>query len=136
MQNPYRICRHERIHIIVQVKISCDANALHVDANANVYACDVNVCSWNVWCKNPCRICKYEGSHMMVQLKISCFTNVFQEDAHASLMLVMQEFAPTCLMSTPYRICRCECSHMMVQMKTSCFANVFQEKNICKFICS
>ena len=27
---------------------SCYANVLHVDANANVYACDVNVCSWNV----------------------------------------------------------------------------------------
>ena len=27
---------------------SCYANVLHADANANVYACDVNVCSWNV----------------------------------------------------------------------------------------
>ena len=33
-----------------EIFYSCDANALHVDANANVYVyvCDVNVCSWNV----------------------------------------------------------------------------------------
>ena len=31
---------------------SCFAN-VHADANANVYACDVNVCTWNVYCKNP-----------------------------------------------------------------------------------
>ena len=83
--------------------------------------------------QNPYWICKYEGSHMMVQLKISCFANVFQENAHASLMLVMQEFAPTCLMSTPYWICRCECSQMMVQMKIFCLANVFQEETYANF---
>ena len=70
---------------------------------------------------------------MMLQLKISCFANIFQEDAHVNLMLVMQEFAPTCLMSNPYRICRCECSQMMVQMKISYLANVFQEKTYTNF---
>ena len=29
---------------MVQMKISCDANALHADANANVCACDVYAC--------------------------------------------------------------------------------------------
>ena len=31
-----------------EIFYSCDANALYVDANANVYAYDVNVCSWHV----------------------------------------------------------------------------------------
>ena len=70
---------------------------------------------------------------MMVQMKTSCFANVFQEDAHVNLMLVMQEFAPTCLMSNLHRICRCKCSQMVVQIKISCFANVFQEETYANF---
>ena len=49
------------------------------------------------------------------------------------IMLIMYEFAPTCLMSNPYRICRCECSQMMVQMKISCLVNVFQEETYANF---
>ena len=65
---------------------SCYANVFYADANANVYACDANVCSWNVYCKNPCRICRHECSHIMVQLKTSCDANVFQEDAYVNFL--------------------------------------------------
>ena len=31
-----------------EIFYSFDANALHVDVNVNLYACDANVCSWNI----------------------------------------------------------------------------------------
>ena len=30
--------------MMVQMKTSCNASALHADANANVYACDIYAC--------------------------------------------------------------------------------------------
>ena len=64
MQNPYWICNMIAILWWCKWK-SFYANVLHADANANVYACDVNVCTWNVYCKNPYWICRHECNHMM-----------------------------------------------------------------------
>ena len=48
-KNPYRICRQEGSHMIVQMKTSCNASVLHEDANANVNVCAYDVYACDAW---------------------------------------------------------------------------------------
>ena len=43
MSNPYWICRYECSQMMVQLKISCDANVFQEETYANFYARDADI---------------------------------------------------------------------------------------------